>query len=99
MRARSDQPEVRNPILTLPSYRKLHGLIHELPAEQRRELLNLVQELAIDCKARGEKAWAKSKPPMAAYWAAMGTWFKHIRAALNKTPAAVAALDLPETTP
>jgi hypothetical protein len=44
-----------------------------------RELAALLTEMAQDEACRADKAWSKSKGPMAAYWKAVSVYAKHVR--------------------
>lgn len=72
---RSNRAEVRNPLLALPAAQKLLAM----PPEVREVLGDLFAELEQDCNERAERAWRKSKPPMAAYWKVCGTFSGHFR--------------------
>lgn len=70
----------RNPLLQLPAGRALA----ELPATQREPLERLLRDLRHQANAEAEKAWAKRKGPMAAYWRAVSTYARHTAHALSK---------------
>jgi hypothetical protein len=70
----------RNPLLDLPAGRALASL----PADQRRPLVALLRELRSQANAEAEKAWAKRKGPMAAYWRAVSTYARHTAHALDQ---------------
>jgi hypothetical protein len=72
---RSNKAEIRNPLLALPAPHR----IKSLPVEMRRELAALPTEMAQDAACRADKAWGKSKGPMAAYWKAVSVYAKHVR--------------------
>lgn len=71
---RSALPTVRNPILALPAWRRLKAL----PTRSRKALAIVLRALGRDANERGERLWRKKKPPMAAYWKAVGVWARHI---------------------
>ncbi|UWU26007.1 hypothetical protein N2601_32280 (plasmid) [Rhizobium sp. CB3060] len=71
---RSSQADVRNPLLRLPSARR----IQSLPPEVRRELADLLRELSIDARERAQCSWEKNKAPMAVYWKAVGAYATHL---------------------
>ena len=71
---RSLLPEVRNPVLQLPSAERFG----ELPIEARTLLKQLLLELSRDCAARAQNAWATHKPPMALYWKFVAVIARHI---------------------
>jgi hypothetical protein len=70
----------RNPLLQLPAGRALAAL----PAAQRASLERLLRDLRHQANAEAEKAWAKRKGPMAAYWRAVSTYARHTAHALSK---------------
>lgn len=72
---RSTKAEVRNPLLSLPSAKR----IATLPAKHREALADILKELAQDAAVRAEQSWKKSKGPMAAYWKAVSVYAKHTR--------------------
>lgn len=69
-----------NPLLKLPAAQKLMTL----PAEQRRELEQLLRELRADADLQAEQSWRKRKGPMAAYWRAVATYARHVAHALSR---------------
>jgi HEPN domain-containing protein len=72
---RNNKAVIRNPLLALPAAHR----IKSLPVEMRRELAALLTEMAQDAACRADKAWSKSKGPMAAYWKAVSVYAKHAR--------------------
>jgi hypothetical protein len=72
-----------NPLLQLPAGRALS----ELPAAQRAPLEDLLRQLRHQANTEAEKAWAKRKGPMAAYWRAVSTYARHTAHALSKEAA------------
>ena len=70
---RSTRPDIRNPMLRLPSV----AAIQALPIEQRRPLGTLLREMAVQARAEANRAWASGKGPMAAYWLAASIYAKH----------------------
>ena len=72
---RSTKAEVRNPLIGLASAQR----VKELPLDAHKALADLLTEMSIDASVRAEKAWAKSKGPMAAYWKAVSVYAKHAR--------------------
>lgn len=72
---RSSRIDIRNPLLTLPSSRR----IADLPSDAKAALSALLSELAKDAAERAEKSWRKSKGPMAAYWKAVSVYAKHAK--------------------
>jgi len=76
---RSLRADVRNPIVALPSLAKLQAL----SPEAKEALAEVLQEIALDARARGEKCWRTHKAPMAAYWKACSVYAGHIRRAVR----------------
>lgn len=76
---RSAWRETRNPVLALPSARR----IRELPPELRHPLGDLLRELATDADSRAHEAWRKRKGVMAVYWRAVSTYAKHVARAVD----------------
>lgn len=64
----------RNPVLDLPSARRLETL----PPEARAALRAVLLDVAVEANVLAETAWRKRKGPMAAYWRAVSTYAKHI---------------------
>lgn len=89
--ARSSQDIVRNPLLALPSVQRLAALIDQQPAEVREAFNAVLSEISGDCRERGDNAWRKHKGPMAAYWKALGVYFRHFRLALRRPAPAESA--------
>ena len=77
---RSSQPQVRNPLLTLPAMAQLQAL----PADQRAALAMLLEQVAVDAHAKAETSWRKRKGPMAAYWRAVGVYARHTSRAVRR---------------
>lgn len=69
-----------NPLLNTRAGRALMAL----PVEQRAPLEALFRELRELANIEAEKAWAKRKGPMAAYWRAVSTYARHIAHLLSK---------------
>lgn len=76
---RSNRAGVRNPILTLPSYRRLACL----QPDQREDLRALLLELRADAQIRADECWRRHKAPMAAYWKAVAVYAGHIARVLR----------------
>lgn len=76
---RSLRPEVRNPVLGLPSARRLR----ELDPESRAALRAVLEELRRDAHARAEAHWRARKGWSAAYWRAVGVYSGHLSRALR----------------
>lgn len=60
---RADRAEVRNPLVALPSFRRVAALDEPTRAVLRSMLLDLRD----DARVRAQLCWRKHKPPMAAY--------------------------------
>jgi hypothetical protein len=73
MSDRQAAPEVRNPLLALPSV----AAIRALPLEVRAPLAELLRELSRDADAKAEASWRRRKGPMAAYWRATSVYAIH----------------------
>lgn len=80
MSHRSSQEVVRNPVLALPSAKRLQ----DLPPETRLLIAELLKELSADARARAQLSWRRNKAPMAVYWKAVGAYATHIHRALRK---------------
>ena len=79
MANRSNQPQVRNPLLGLPAMAQLQAL----PADQRAPLAALLRQVRLDAHQRADKAWRQRKGPMAAYWRAVAVYAGHTARALR----------------
>ncbi|KQS76841.1 hypothetical protein ASG25_15590 [Rhizobium sp. Leaf384] len=75
MSDRSNRREVRNPVLSLPSVKRLD----ELPPETRELVADILGDLVKDARSRAQQSWIKNKGPMAAYWKAVGAYAHHFR--------------------
>lgn len=69
-----------NPLLRLPAGRRLMAL----PAEDRKRIAGVMRELRGQANDEAEKAWARRKGPMAAYWRAVSTYARHLAHALER---------------
>ncbi|WP_254622272.1 hypothetical protein [Stenotrophomonas sp. GbtcB23] len=69
-----------NPLLALPAGRALQAL----PKEDRERIEAVMRQLRDQANKEAEKAWAKRKGPMAAYWRAVATYARHIAHALSR---------------
>jgi hypothetical protein len=78
--ARSNRHEVRNPVLALPSVKRLM----ELPPEQQELIADILNDLVIDARQRAQTSWRQNKGPMAAYWKAVGAYAHHFRRVVRK---------------
>ena len=76
----SARADVRNPILSLPAIPALRDLDPAAQEALRLVLLDLQQ----DARQRAEKSWRTHKPPLAAYWSAVGVYAGHIARCLNR---------------
>jgi hypothetical protein len=54
-----------------------------LPADVRELVRAAFREISADARARGNEAWRKHKPPMAAYWKANAVHFRHLALAVR----------------
>lgn len=79
MSDRSNRADVRNPLIALPSFRALAALGHA----ERAVLHALLLDLRSDARLRAAECWRRRKPPMAAYWAAVGVYAGHAARALH----------------
>ena len=71
---RARRPEVRNPVLGLPSAR----VLLMLSPETRLLLSVLLRDLAADARSRSRASWDNRKPFVAAYWATVAVYAGHI---------------------
>lgn len=76
---RSNNPDVRNPILKLKSV----ALLKSMPPEVRAAISTLLMELRKDCQANADLCWKRHKAPMAAYWKAAAVYSGHIARAIK----------------
>jgi hypothetical protein len=76
---RSSKREVRNPILALPSAKR----IEELSPLNRAALRGVLLDIAQDARQRADKCWRTHKAPMAAYWKAVSVYAGHIARVLK----------------
>ena len=72
--ARSSATEVRNPLLSLPSAKRLQ----ELPPDVRDLLRDILLELRVDANVKAEESWRRRKGCIAAYWRAVSTYALHL---------------------
>lgn len=70
---RSARPDVRNPLLALPSAQAIKAL----PPEARDALRAVLLDVRRDAQVRAEACWKKHKAPMAAYWKAVAVYAGH----------------------
>lgn len=78
--ARSARREVRNPLLALPSVKRIQAL----PPESQAALRALLLDLRDDSRVRAEHSWRKSKAPLASYHKAVSIYAQHIARLLSK---------------
>jgi hypothetical protein len=78
--ARSNRPEVRNPLLSLESVRALQ----DLEDHPRAALAALLSELSVEARDKAETCWRMNKGPMAAYWKAVSVYAKHTARAIKR---------------
>lgn len=69
-----------NPLLELPAGKELR----QLPAGDRARIEAVMRQLRDQANAEADKAWARRKGPMAAYWRAVATYARHTAHALSK---------------
>lgn len=74
MSERSNRPDVRNPLLSLPAARR----IGDLSDEARSALRVLLLEIRSDARLRADECWKRHKAPMAVYWKAVSVYAGHI---------------------
>lgn len=70
---RSNRPDVRNPLVGLPSAEA----IRSLPASAKAALRALLLDIRRDAQVRAEQCWKRHKAPMAAYWKAVAVYAGH----------------------
>lgn len=75
MNDRSTRREVMNPVLSLPSVKRLETL----SPETREVLACILVDLTKDARSRAQQSWLKNKGPMAAYWKAVGAYSNHLK--------------------
>lgn len=69
-----------NPLLQLPAGKALLAL----PLEDRRRIEAVMRDLREQANKEADKAWARRKGPMAAYWRAVATYARHTAHALSR---------------
>ena len=84
---RSSLPEVRNPLLAIP---EVQAEISTLSPEASASLERILLGLSKNFRAKGDEAWRKHKPPMAAYWKQNAVNARHLALALRRGRAAPA---------
>ncbi|TIX70020.1 MAG: hypothetical protein E5V25_10755 [Mesorhizobium sp.] len=79
MTDRSLRPEVRNPVLALPSA----GELANLPPEARQALAAILKDIRASAHVKAQESWRKNKAPMAVYWKAVGAYATHLYRAVR----------------
>jgi hypothetical protein len=77
---RMSKPEVQNPVLGLPSTKRLASL----PVEVRTLLADIVWEIALDARERAQASWKRRKAPMAFYWKVVSVYAGHLSRAIRR---------------
>ena len=78
---RSLRPEVRNPVLALPSFHHLASL----DLEVKFRLATVLREVGTQAAQKAQASWKKTNAPMAAYWKAVSVYARHIARALTRS--------------
>lgn len=73
MVSRSNSPEVRNPLLSLPAAQAVMAL----PPEAKQALRLLLNDLRRNAAERAEQSWRSRKGPLACYWKAVSVYAGH----------------------
>lgn len=81
MIARSNSAAVRNPIAAIP---EVAAGVRDLSPAARTELRSFLKLMSKDFRERGNHAWRKHKPPMAAYWKQNAVIARHLALALRE---------------
>ncbi|MBV7454339.1 hypothetical protein KW843_07640 [Acidovorax sp. sif1233] len=68
-----------NPLLKLPAGKALQAL----PAADRQRIEAVMRDLRNQANEEADKAWARRKGPMAAYWRAVATYARHVAHVLS----------------
>lgn len=84
-----------NPLLHLPAGRALR----QLPPEDRARIEAVMRELRAQANEEADRAWARRKGPMAAYWRAVATYARHIAHALSQRQPNAASAAQAQSTP
>lgn len=90
---RSSRPDVRNPLLTLPSAARAA----DMPDEARQWLIAFLYDLRRDCSAKAAKAWQSYKAPSAFYWRVCAVYCGHIAKVLRKVESTRAGKRTPDS--
>lgn len=78
--SRSSRPEVRNPLLALPSATRAL----DMPDEARTWLIAFLYDIRKDAQVKAVKAWESYKAPTAMYWRIIAVYSGHIAKVLRK---------------
>jgi uncharacterized membrane protein len=78
--ARSNKPEVRNPILAYPSAAKASSM----PPEAREWLILFLEDLRRDARERAAKAWKAHKAAIALYAKVVQVYTGHLIRVLRR---------------
>lgn len=81
MSERSSRPEVRNPVLGLPTAVEA---LQSLDPQQRAALRIVLLAIREEARAKEAESYRKRKGPMVAYWMAAATYLKHTANALGR---------------
>jgi hypothetical protein len=76
---RSSKPEVRNPLLSLPSAARAV----DMPAEARQWLCAMLQDIRREAQQKAAKSWATHKAPQALYWKFVAVYAGHLAKVLR----------------
>ncbi|MGO4608387.1 hypothetical protein AB4142_18820 [Variovorax sp. 2RAF20] len=76
---RSSLATVRNPMLSVPEVQDFAGL----PPEALKALHRALLGISDACRKKGNEAWRKHKPPMAAYWKGNAVHARHLARAIT----------------
>jgi hypothetical protein len=77
---RSSRPEVRNPLLGLPSAARAL----EMPDAARDWLIEFLGDIRSDALVKAVKSWESYKAPSAMYWRIVAVYAGHIAKVLRK---------------
>jgi hypothetical protein len=83
-----------NPLLQLPAGQALR----QLPPDDRARIEAVMRELRAQANEEADRAWARRKGPMAAYWRAVATYARHTAHALSKRQSNVALAEQAQRT-
>ena len=80
--ARSSLPEVRNPLMELPAFRRLQAL----DPGSRAALRTLLLDLRDQARSRGNDLWLRNKPWSGVYWRVVSVYAGHTARLLRDRP-------------